>query len=102
MVFAATGAVEHSAVVAEVERRFGQFNGPAAPLPLPASFRGGTRLEGRDLEQVHIALALECLSQKHADYFSLQGFTIVLGGGMSSRLFQEAGEEPRLRSLSSA
>ena len=39
MVFAATGAVEHGAVVAEVERRFGQFNGPAAPQPQPASFR---------------------------------------------------------------
>jgi predicted Zn-dependent peptidase len=93
MVFAATGAVEHSAVVAEVERRFGQFNGPAAPQPLPASFGGGTRLEARDLEQVHIALALEGLSQKHADYFSLQVFAIVLGGGMSSRLFQEVREK---------
>ena len=93
MVFAATGAVEHGAVVAEVERHFGQFNGPAAPLPLPASFGGGTRLEARDLEQVHIAFALEGLSQKHADYFSLQVFAIVLGGGMSSRLFQEVREK---------
>ena len=93
MVFAATGAVEHGAVVAEVERRFGQFNGPAAPAPQPASFGGGTRLEARDLEQVHIALALEGLAQRHADYFSLQVFTIVLGGGMSSRLFQEVREK---------
>jgi predicted Zn-dependent peptidase len=80
-------------VVAEVERRFGQFNGPAAPLPLPATFGGGVKLEARDLEQVHIALALEGLSQKHADYFSLQVFAIVLGGGMSSRLFQEVREK---------
>jgi predicted Zn-dependent peptidase len=93
MVVAATGAIEHGAVVAEVERRFGQFNGPAAPLPQPASFGGGTKLEARDLEQVHIALALEGLAQKHADYFSLQVFTIILGGGMSSRLFQEVREK---------
>src|ERR1700742_4060532 len=33
MVVAATGAVDHSAVIAEVERRSGQFNGPAAPVP---------------------------------------------------------------------
>src|SRR6185312_8271145 len=92
MVVAATGAVEHQAVVAEVERRFGQFNGPAAPVPLPASFGGGIRLEPRDLEQVHIALALEGLAQRHADYFNLQVFTIILGGGMSSRLFQEVRE----------
>jgi predicted Zn-dependent peptidase len=93
MVVAATGAVEHGAVVAEVERRFGQFNGSAAPMPQAASFGGGTRLEARDLEQVHIALALEGLAQRHADYFSLQVFTIILGGGMSSRLFQEVREK---------
>jgi predicted Zn-dependent peptidase len=93
MVVAATGAIEHAAVLAEVERRFGQFNGPAAPLPQPASFGGGTKLEARDLEQVHIALALEGLAQRHADYFSLQVFTIILGGGMSSRLFQEVREK---------
>ena len=56
-------------------------------------FGGGTKLEARDLEQVHIALALEGLAQRHADYFSLQVFTIVLGGGMSSRLFQEVREK---------
>ena len=93
MVVAATGAIEHGAVVAEVERRFDQFNGPAAPQPQPASFGGGTKLEARDLEQVHIAFALEGLAQRHADYFSLQVFTIVLGGGMSSRLFQEVREK---------
>jgi predicted Zn-dependent peptidase len=93
MVVAATGAIEHGAVVAEVERRFGHFKGPAAPLPQSAKFGGGTRLEARDLEQVHIALALEGLAQKHPNYFSLQVFTIVLGGGMSSRLFQEVREK---------
>jgi predicted Zn-dependent peptidase len=93
MVVAATGAIDHAAVVAEAERRFAQFNGPAAPLPQPARFGGGSKLEARDLEQVHIALALEGVPQKHADYFSLQVFTIVLGGGMSSRLFQEVREK---------
>ena len=93
MVVAATGAVDHVLVVAEAERRFGHFSGPAAPLPQPASFVGGIKLEARDLEQVHIALALEGLAQKHIDYFNLQVFTIILGGGMSSRLFQEVREK---------
>ena len=39
MVVAATGAVEHGAVVAEVERRFGQFNGPAAPAAAAGDVR---------------------------------------------------------------
>jgi len=93
MVVAATGAVEHDAIVAEVERLFGRFNGPAAPLPLLARFHGGTRIERRDLEQVHIAVALEGVPQKDPSLYSLQVFSNVLGGGMSSRLFQEAREK---------
>jgi predicted Zn-dependent peptidase len=93
MVVAATGAVDHGAVVAEVERRFGYFDGPAAPLPASAHFGGGVKLEARDLEQVHIALALEGLPQRNDALFSLQVFAIVLGGGMSSRLFQEVREK---------
>ena len=93
MVVSATGAVEHAAVVAEVEQRFGHFNGPAAPVPQAAKFGGGSKLEARDLEQVHIALALEGLPQRHPGLHSLQIFTNVLGGGMSSRLFQEVREK---------
>ena len=93
MVVAATGAVEHGAVVAEVERRFGHFNGPPAPVPQSASFGGGVKLEARELEQVHIALALEGLPQRDLELFSLQVFAIVLGGGMSSRLSQQVREQ---------
>jgi predicted Zn-dependent peptidase len=93
MVVAAAGAVDHKAVVAEVERRFSSFNGPATPLPEPASFGGGTHVEERDLEQVHIALALPGIPLKDPAIYSLQAFTNVLGGGMSSRLFQEAREK---------
>jgi predicted Zn-dependent peptidase len=93
MVVAAAGAVDHSMVVAEVERRFASFNGAAAPAPEPARFRGGTNVEARDLEQVHIALALEGVPQRDANLYSIQVFTSVLGGGMSSRLFQEVREK---------
>jgi predicted Zn-dependent peptidase len=93
MVVAATGAVKHHAVVDEVAKRFGKFEGPPAPVPVPATFGGGSRVETRDLEQAHIAMALQGLPIKHADLYSLQVFTIVLGGGMSSRLFQEVREK---------
>ena len=42
IVVAAAGAVDHAAVVAEVEKRFAGFNGPAAPAPEPAQFGGGS------------------------------------------------------------
>jgi predicted Zn-dependent peptidase len=92
MVVAAAGAVDHAAIVEEVDRRFSAFTGPAAPVPEPARFDGGSRIEARDLEQVHIALALEGLPQRDPDLYSLHVFTNVLGGGMSSRLFQEVRE----------
>jgi predicted Zn-dependent peptidase len=93
MVVAAAGAIDHQAVVAEVARRFSSFAGPAAPVPAPAHFSGGAHIERRDLEQVHIALALQGVSQVDPNLYSLQVFTAVLGGGMSSRLFQEVREE---------
>jgi predicted Zn-dependent peptidase len=92
MIVSAAGAVEHAAVVAEVERRFAPFTGPVAPVPEPARFSGGTHIEPRDLEQVHVTLAMEGVSQRDPSLYSLQVFTNVLGGGMSSRLFQEVRE----------
>jgi predicted Zn-dependent peptidase len=93
MVVAAAGAVEHRALVEEVERRFSAFNGAAAPAPQPARFVGGRRIETRDLEQVHIALAMNGLPQRDPGIYSLQLFASIVGGGMSSRLFQEVREQ---------
>jgi predicted Zn-dependent peptidase len=92
MIVAAAGAVNHNEIVAEAERRFASFTGPAGPEPEAASFSGGTRVETRDLEQVHIAMALHGVPVKDASLHSLQVFTSALGGGMSSRLFQEVRE----------
>ena len=71
---------------------------PASPdRPRRAAEAGELRrrrqLEARELEQVHLTLALEGLPQRDPELFSLQVFTIVLGGGMSSRLFQEVREK---------
>jgi predicted Zn-dependent peptidase len=93
MLVAAAGAIEHKAIVAEVEKRFAGFDGPAAPAPEPAHFGGGTRVETRDLEQVHIAFALQGVPVSDDQLYSVQVFTSVLGGGMSSRLFQEVREK---------
>jgi predicted Zn-dependent peptidase len=93
MVIAAAGAIEHGTMVGEIERLFGQFNGPAKPVPQSAKFGGGAKLETRDLEQVHIAFALEGVPQRDPSLYSLQVFTSILGGGMSSRLFQEVREK---------
>ena len=55
--------------------------------------KGGSRVVHRDLEQAHLTLALEGVPQTDLSLFSLQVFTNTLGGGMSSRLFQEVREK---------
>ena len=92
MLVAAAGAVDHRKIVEEVEQRFASFAGPAGPEPAAARFCGGTRVESRDLEQVHIAMALHGVPVRDPELHSLQVFTNALGGGMSSRLFQEVRE----------
>jgi len=94
MVVAAAGAVDHERVVDEVAQRFAGFNSSPAPKPAAASFgKGGSRVVRRDLEQAHLTLALDGLPQADPALFSLQVFTNILGGGMSSRLFQEVREK---------
>ena len=94
MVVAAAGAVDHKHVVAEAEQRFAGFAGTPAPKPVPAMFgKGGSRVIRRDLEQAHLTLALEGVPQTDLSLFSVQVFSNILGGGMSSRLFQEVREK---------
>jgi predicted Zn-dependent peptidase len=94
MVVAAAGAVDHARVVAEVTERFAGLGAAPAPEPAPAIFgSGGSRIVHRELEQAHLTMALEGLPQADPALFSLQVFTNILGGGMSSRLFQEVREK---------
>ncbi len=94
MVVTAAGAVDHASVVAEVTERFASFSSEAGPKPQMGRFgEGGSKVVHRDLEQAHLTLALEGVPQSHPSLFSLQVFTNILGGGMSSRLFQEVREK---------
>ncbi len=92
-VIAAAGAIKHDAIVEKVDHLFTDFGEAAPTFRPPATFTGGVHIESRDLEQAHIALALEGLPQRDSSLYSLQVFTNILGGGMSSRLFQEVREE---------
>jgi predicted Zn-dependent peptidase len=92
MVVAAAGALEHDAVVEAVNQRFEAFAGAAPQRAETSRFAGGTRIEKSDLEQVHVTLGLEGVPQTDPSIHSLQVFSIALGGGMSSRLFQEVRE----------
>lgn len=56
-------------------------------------FSGDVRHDSRDIEQTHLALAFPGVSSRDDDYFATRIYADVLGGGMSSRLFQKVREE---------
>ena len=94
LVISATGAVEEAELMAAAERAFGDLpSTPGAPVPAPAAFIGGPQAEVRKLEQAHLVFMLPACGSRHTDYFALRIFAETLGGGMSSRLFQEAREK---------
>jgi predicted Zn-dependent peptidase len=93
MVLVSSGAVDHEMMVRLAEEKFATLQTGAAPMPVPAQYRGGEFHAGGDLEQAHIALAFPGVSNLDPDYYVAQVYAATLGGGMSSRLFQEAREK---------
>ena len=93
MILSAAGAVDHDAIVREAEKLFGGLQAGQEPALEKASFQGGERRENKPLEQVHFALALESPSYHDDEIYTSQVFASAFGGGMSSRLFQEAREK---------
>jgi predicted Zn-dependent peptidase len=87
------GAVDHAAVVAEASARFAALSSIAVPKPAPGRFTPGTALVERGIEQLHFVAALGGRGVTHPDRRSLQIFSHILGGDMSSRLFHEAREK---------
>ena len=62
-------------------------------MHLAGEYEGGENIIKRDLEQLHLVLSFKAVSFRHADYYALQVLSTILGGGMSSRLFQEVREK---------
>jgi len=103
LVVAAAGSVNHEAVVASVREAFGgALAAPAAPAQprlgglgeaLPGGAGRGVRLVSRGIEQANLVLGCEGLSRNDDRRFALGVLNAALGGGMSSRLFQEVREK---------
>ena len=93
MILSAAGAVDHDEIVRVAESLFGQLPGRGVENALAAQFQGGERREIKDLEQAHFALALESPGYRDDDIYASQIYATALGGGMSSRLFQEVREK---------
>ncbi len=92
MILSAAGAVDHDAIVAQAETLFAGRAARSARPAESARFLGGEARHDKALEQAHIALAFEGPGYRDPSFYAAQVYAIALGGGMSSRLFQEIRE----------
>ena len=95
-VISAAGLADHDEVVALVERHFAELPTGTAPAEEPATYLGGDVREVRDLSEAQVTLAFEGRPYASPDHHAAQILATVLGGGMSSRLFQEIREKQGL------
>jgi len=93
MILSAAGGVDHDALVAQAQEIFGHLAPQSMEAAEPARFAMTERRIVKDLEQAHFAMAFEAPGFRHRDVFTAQIYAGLLGGGMSSRLFQRLREE---------
>jgi len=92
-VVAAAGNLQHDQILDLVGQHFADL--PTDPIlgAEPGLYEGGEFREERDLDQVHIVLGFPSVGYGHAEYYPTMLLSTLLGGGMSSRLFQEVREK---------
>lgn len=96
LAISAAGAVDEDELLRLAETHFGAASSPEHQAPDAARFTGGQASEIRRLEQAHLVFLLPAPGILDEDHFALRLFVEALGGGMSSRLFQEARERQGL------
>lgn len=92
MILSAAGAVDHDQLMKMAEEMFGHLQPRTGLIAEPARFTGGEARQEKELEQAHFALALESPGYRDDAIYTAQVYSTALGGGMSSRLFQEVRE----------
>ena len=93
LVISAAGKVDPGHILLLAEALFGDLEVRAAPEIASASFVGGIRSDRRQAEQTHLALAYAGVPASAPSAPALSLFAQAVGGGMSSRLFQELRED---------
>jgi predicted Zn-dependent peptidase len=96
MIFAASGGITHQHMLDLAEKYMDFTPKELSPLSSEPLWGGGVRAVHKDLEQVHLALTVNGLSYYDPLYFVGEVFSVIYGGGMSSRLFQEVREKQGL------
>ena len=93
MVLAAAGRVDHAQLVAQAEAKLGGLRPLGQARAVAARYLGGEHRAERELEQVHLVLGFPGVSAHDPDFYAANVLSTLVGGGMSSRLFQEVREK---------
>ncbi len=96
LVVAAAGGVDHASLVAQVVATFGGHSGARPIRSRPELGPAGDVVVRKPTEQVQVALGWRGIAQDDADRFALALANQIIGGGLSSRLFQEIREKRSL------
>ena len=97
VVIAAAGHLEHTRVVDLFAERFDSFRRPAATrTSAPPTFHTGVHMVQKPLEQVHLVVGFPGIAETAPERYALYLLNDVIGGSMSSRLFQEVRERQGL------
>lgn len=93
MVVSGAGAIDHQHLVDLAQKSLGHLHKSDVQPAAPAQYQGGEVRVEDDLEQLHWVLGFPGLDHHDPMLYPLQAFSTILGGGMSSRLFQEIREK---------
>jgi predicted Zn-dependent peptidase len=93
MVLTVAGRIDHERLVELAETAFDKLSQLDRAAVEPARYRGGDVREQRDLEQLHLVIGFDGVGYHEPDYYAHAVMSTLLGGGMSSRLFQEVREK---------
>jgi predicted Zn-dependent peptidase len=100
LIFSAAGHLHHEAFLEEVERKFGALKPVGTPIvateTTPIAHPHITLKRKKSLEQVQMCLGVPAPPVDHADRFAVYMLNAMLGGGMSSRLFESIRENQGL------
>ncbi len=93
MVVSVSGNTDHETMTRLVQEKFTGLRPDGTAKQTDAVYEGGEHRAEKELEQGHIVLGFEGVSRHDDDYYAAMLLSTVLGGGMSSRLFQEVREK---------
>ncbi|MDH4301455.1 MAG: insulinase family protein [Nitrospira sp.] len=96
IVIAVAGNFDLPKLEATIARTFGKYRNPSRAVPSkrwPAELCGGVTMKQKPLEQVHLCVGLPGVAAGHKDRYAVYALNSVLGGSVSSRLFQEIREK---------